>query len=74
MIAVKVRKIGEGLGVELPQAALDRLKVDEGATLVLSEASDGWHLAPADPEFDRQMALAEEIMREDRDILQALAQ
>lgn len=73
IIAVKARKVGEGLGVELPRAALDRLKAEEGATLVLSEAADGWHLASANPEFDRQMALAEEDMARYRNTLRDLA-
>jgi hypothetical protein len=41
---------------------------------IVYEAPDGSDsLTPCDPEVGRQMALAEEIMHEDRDILQALA-
>ena len=40
----------------------------------LTEAPDGsYRRTPYDPEFERQMALAETIMHEYRDILRALA-
>jgi hypothetical protein len=40
----------------------------------VTEAPDGsFRLTPYNPEFAAQMAVAEEIMREDRDILRALA-
>ena len=58
----------------LPKEAMARLRVKKGDTLYLTEAPDGgYRLTPYDPEFARQMTLAEEIMREDRDVLRALA-
>ncbi len=33
----------------------------------------GYRLTPYDPEFARQMALAEDIMHDDREILRVLA-
>ena len=51
-----------------------RLKVQKGDTLYLTEMPDGgYRLSPYDPEFERQMKLAEQIMHDDRDILRALA-
>jgi hypothetical protein len=47
------------------------LKRDD--TLYLTEASDRYRLTPCDPDFARQMELAEEIMQQDRDLLRALA-
>ena len=73
MIALKVRKVGNSLGVVLPREALDRLKVEEGATLFLTDAPDGYRVTPYDPEFERQMALAEEGMAAYRNTLRALA-
>jgi len=73
--AIKLVGIGNSTGVVFPKDILSRLRVDKGDTLYLSEAPDGsFRLTPYDPEFQSQMALAEEIMREDRDILRALAQ
>ena len=37
------------------------------------ETENGIELTAYDPEFDAQMAIAEDIMREDRDILRKLA-
>ena len=46
----------------------------KGDTLYLTEAPDGgYRLTPRNPEFERQMAVAEEIMHDDREVLRALA-
>jgi putative addiction module antidote len=72
---VKLVPIGNSTGIVLPKDILSRLKVDRGDQLYLSEAPDGsYRITPYDPEFARMMALGEEIMREDRDILHVLAQ
>lgn len=71
---VKLIPVGNSTGVILPKDVLARLRIDRGDTLYLSEAADGsYRLTPYDPQFAEQMALAETIMREDRDILRALA-
>lgn len=74
MIAFKVTTVGSSAGFILPKEAMARLKVSKGDTLYLTEAPDGgYRLTPFNPDFERQMSLAEEIMRADRDILRALA-
>lgn len=74
MIRVKVTTVGSSVGVILPAEARRRLDVRKGDTLYLTEApGGGWRLTAEDPEFERQMELAEEVMREDRDVLAALA-
>lgn len=74
MLAFKVTTIGSSSGLILTKEAMSRLKVEKGDTLYLTEAPDGgYRLTPFNPDFARQMSLAEEIMREDRDILHALA-
>ena len=45
----------------------------ESNQLAHIETENGIELTPYDPEFDAQMAVAEDIMREDRDILRKLA-
>jgi len=51
-----------------------RLKVQKGDVVYLTEAPDGgYRLTPYDPDFERQMTLAQEIMHDDRDVLRALA-
>jgi putative addiction module antidote len=74
MLSLKVTTVGSSAGVILPKEAMVHLKVRKGDTLYLTAAPDGsYRLTPYNPEFARQMSLAEEIMREDRDILRALA-
>ena len=73
MVALKLRKIGNSVGTLIPQETLAALKVNEGDTLYLTEAPDGFRITPYDPEFEEQMNIAREIMKRDRNILRALA-
>ena len=70
---LKITKIGNSAGVVLPKELLARLRVEPGDVLYATEAPDGVRLTAADPDFQAKMALAETIMREDRDILRVLA-
>jgi putative addiction module antidote len=70
---LKVRKFGNSAGVILPKELLTRLRIGEGDTLYATEAPDGIRLTAADPSFETKLALAEQIMRDDRDILRVLA-
>lgn len=74
MLKFKVTTVGASAGFILPKEAMAHLKVQKGDTLYLTEAPDGsYRLTPYNPDFERQMTLAEDIMREDRDVLRALA-
>ena len=70
---LKITKIGNSAGIVLPKELLARLRVAPGDTLYATEAPDGVRLTAADPDFANKMAVAETIMREDRDILRVLA-
>jgi putative addiction module antidote len=72
-IELKVRKLGNSLGAVLPREALDRLKVGEGERLFLTETPDGYRITPYDPEFEKQLDLAEEGMSAYRNTLRALS-
>lgn len=73
MVTLTVRRIGNSLGVILPQEAISILKVGEGDRLTLTEASDGMRITPFDPEFEEQMKAAEQVMRQYRNALRELA-
>lgn len=73
-MSLKIKKIGNSAGLVLPKELLARLRVGPGDTVYVTEAPDGIRLTAADPDFAATMALAETIMREDRDILRVLAQ
>jgi putative addiction module antidote len=73
MVALKVRKVGNSVGVLLPQEALVALRVHLHDTIFLTESPDGCRLTPYDPTFKRQMEIAEGVMRRDRNMLRELA-
>ncbi len=74
MLTFKVTTVGSSAGFILTKEAMSRLKVKKGDTVFLTEAPDGgYRLTPYNPDFERQMRLAEDIMQEDREILRALA-
>jgi putative addiction module antidote len=72
--AVKIIAIGNSSGVILPKETLARMNVEKGDTLYLTEGPQGIRLVPFDEEFATQMEAAREIMRENRDVLQRLAE
>lgn len=71
--SLKITKIGNSAGVILPKELLVRLRAGVGDTLYVSEAPDGVRLSAVNPDFAAKMDMAEQIMREDRDILRVLA-
>jgi len=70
----KVIAVGNSAGVILPKETLARLNVQKGDLLYITEGSQGIHLLPFDTEFASQMEAAREVMRENRDVLQRLAE
>jgi len=73
-IETKVRKIGNSLGIVLPKEALQTLRVEEGATLYLTEAPKcSLTIHPEQPGFDETMRVAEDGMNRYRNALRELA-
>lgn len=73
MTTIKVRSVGNSLGVVLPKELIARLRVTKGDRLFVQETVGGIQLTPYDPELERQMEIAQRVMREDRDALRALS-
>ena len=74
MHALKVHKVGNSLSLRLPKDAANTLRVGEGDVVYLTETTDGgYRITSFDPEFERQMDLAEEGMRRYRNALRELA-
>ena len=74
MYALKVHKVGNSLNLRLPKDAANTLRVSEGDVVYLTETTDGgYQITPFDPEFERQMELAEEGMKRYRNALRELA-
>jgi putative addiction module antidote len=73
MAALKIISIGNSAGVLLPTELLAKLRVEKDDMLHVIETENGIELTPYDSEIDAQLAIAEDIMREDRDIFRKLA-
>jgi putative addiction module antidote len=71
---LKITSIGNSAGVILPKEVLEKLRVEKGDTLYLTETPNGIELTAHDDEVERQMEIAEKIMRENRNLLRKLAQ
>lgn len=70
---LKITKIGNSAGIVLPKEVLARMRVGLGDEVYVTEAPDGIRITVTDPSFAKKMEVAEQIMREDRDILRELA-
>jgi putative addiction module antidote len=74
VLELKLRKIGNSVGVVLPKEALARLNTANGETLYLTEATDGgFRITATNPEFARKMKVAERLSRRYRHALKELA-
>lgn len=70
---LKITWIGSSAGAVLPTELLAKLRAGVGDTLYISETLEGVRITPANPDFAEKMTVAEQIMREDRDTLRAMA-
>lgn len=70
---LKVRKIGNSLGVILPKEVAERLHVGEDDTVHYVVDADGLHLTPSDPQFDAAMEAFKRTRRKYRNALRTLA-
>ena len=71
---LKITAIGNSAGVILPKELMERLRVEKGDELYAVETPDGVRLTTYDPVFAAQMEVAEQIMRDRRDLLRKLAE
>jgi putative addiction module antidote len=72
-IELKLRKVGNSVGLVLPKEALAHLKVAEGDSVTLTESQDGVRLTAGNPEFAKSMAVFESLNRRYRNALRELA-
>ena len=77
VLELKLRKVGNSVGVVLPKEALARLNVEEDDTVTLTDAPEGsLRVTPATEgreQFAKQMKAAETIVRRYRNTLRELA-
>ena len=70
---IKVRKIGNSLGLILPKDVVEQLRVAEDDSVHYVVDCDGLHLTPFDPDFDAAMEAFGQTRRKYRNALRALA-
>jgi putative addiction module antidote len=74
MVRLKVRKVGNSLGVTLPAETARALKVREGDQLYLTEGPGGsFRISAYDPDFADAMQAGESFMARYRNALRDLA-
>jgi putative addiction module antidote len=75
MPKLKVRKVGNSLGVVLPKEVIKRLRMRDGDAVFLIETRDGdYRLTACDPAPEEKMAKAEKIMGRYHNTLRTLAE
>ncbi len=70
---LKVRRIGNSLGVILPKEILEQLRVEEGDGLDYSASKDGIRLFATNPDFAKELAVFKSLCRRYRNALGELA-
>ncbi|MFC7476271.1 AbrB/MazE/SpoVT family DNA-binding domain-containing protein [Dankookia sp. GCM10030260] len=73
MAALKLRAIGNSVGVALPKDLPARLRLAEGDTVQVVETPDGFRIIRHDPGFERRMEVARQVMRRRRAVPHELA-
>jgi putative addiction module antidote len=70
---VKVRKVGNSLGVILTKDVVESLGVTEGDELFAVRSHEGIRLTPFDPDFEKAIESTRDYMRRHRDALHELS-
>ena len=55
MVELKIIKVGNSLGMRLPREVLNRLHLEDGDKVILTESPEGgYRLTPYDPDFEQR--------------------
>ncbi len=74
VLELKIRKVGNSVGVILPREALAHLRVEEGDSLYVTEGpDDSLRLSASRAEVTRQMEAVQDVMKRYRHTLRELA-
>jgi len=72
--SVKVTTVGNSVGIVLPREVLEKLSVEKGDTLYITETPNGVQLTPYSADLAAKIEVAEKVMRDYRDVLRKLAE
>jgi len=70
---IKLRKVGNSVAMIVPKQVRQKMGVEEGDAVYLTETPDGYRISPYDPEFSRQMKLARKVQAKHKAALHELA-
>jgi putative addiction module antidote len=71
---IEPKRIGNSTGFIIPRDVVVRMGIDQGKSFYLAELADGsLRISPYDPDFEKTIEIAREVMEEYRDTLSALA-
>lgn len=73
MHTLKLTQVGNSVGAIFPKELLARLQLEKGDELYVTESPDGLRITTHNPEFEAQMRVAREVMKERRAVLHELA-
>jgi putative addiction module antidote len=73
MATLKLRAIGNSVGVVLPKELLAKLDLREGDTVQAVETPDGLLITPVSADVEEQLRLGRELMKQYRETFAALA-
>ena len=70
---LKLTQIGNSVGVVFPKDLLAQMRLEKGDDFYVTETPDGMRITAHNPEFEEQMRLGREIMKQRRAVLRELA-
>jgi putative addiction module antidote len=74
VLQLKLRKVGNSVGLVLPKETLARLNAGDGDAVYLTDSTDGgFRLTAGNPEFARKLNAAQSLSRRYRHTLKELA-
>ena len=73
MHVLKLTQIGNSVGAIFPKELLTQMRLEKGDEFYVTETPDGLRITPHNPEFEEQMRMSREIMKDRRAVLRELA-
>ena len=73
MHTLKLTQIGNSVGAIFPKELLAQMRLEKGDEFYVTDTPDGLRITPHDPEFEEQMRIGREVMKEYRNVLRELA-
>jgi putative addiction module antidote len=73
MHTLKLTQIGNSVGAIFPKDLLAQMRLEKGDELYVTDTPDGLRITTHNPDFEEQMRIGREIMKERRAVLRELA-